>query len=241
MKLNSNYCPANTMTTQSPLLTLKHRSDHLPALSRARRGHPADLVLEEASSFERDDCLMLPDLCDVGEGGPQKRLKSSIQKFRPFLPPRTVSFFPEVIVLEIDRVTEREADDIWWTLEEMDGFRSEANTSKCRYRRFGAKRSSRCQNHSRRVIFQQRASEEMDGATDPMYLAMISLESSRQSTQVAIRSAIKMEKEVEEDLCLHSKISHTVCFGQNRWMAEYYLGTVIDTLAETVNCGATIS
>lgn len=204
--------------------------------SRSRWGK--DPALQESSSFERDPYLSFSAaVCNAMDGSPQKRLKSSVHNSPTVSDSKTVTFYQEVLVIEFDRVDRRGAKDVWWTMREMEGFRHDANTSKCKYRRFGVKKSARCQNHIRRLIFQQNASAEMDGITDPMYLATISLESSRRSRELAIQSARKMEKEVEDDLCLHSRISNTVCFGPNRWIADYYLGTVFETISDSVSCG----
>jgi hypothetical protein len=245
MKVNPNHSRSINIMPAQPLFlgTKLHSHYQVSTPSRpTRRGYPA---LEETSSFERGDpphaVAFPPVFCDVKEGGgPPKRLKSIVQKSPAFFSSRTVTFHHEVMVLEFDRVDDQDANDVWWRQHEMEGFRYDATITKCKYRRFGLKKSSRTRNHTRRIIFQQNASAEMDGMSDPKYLAMFSLESSKKSKEVAILSALKMEKEVEGELCLHSKISNTVCFGQNRWMADYYLGTVFDTLSDTVSCGALI-
>jgi hypothetical protein len=164
-------------------------------------------------------------------------------------PKKNVSFHRHVMVIEVERVQNKDVTEVWWTSKEMDKFRSDASKCKDR-RRIGMRRSARASSHSRKILLQQRASEELDGMpSDPKYLAKISAESSSRSKEVAYKTAKTLEREVQsenQDLRFQQRIiqyqkppSIPSCYDvvDERQVADFYWGGIFEAFTETVTCG----
>lgn len=161
---------------------------------------------------------------------------------------RKVSFFDEITVKEIKRISIIDKKDCWYTLNDMDRFRCDVLDSK--HRRFGAKlKSARCHNHMRRVLLHHRAAKHVITAEREentccttrniqQNLSSIAIKSSKKSKEKARTNANNLEQEVVEDESyINTQIS--VCFGpSHRWVADYYLGTIFDTLMAAISCGS---
>lgn len=168
---------------------------------------------------------------------------------------KEVSFFNQVTVVEVERVYKKESGDVWYTASEMDRFRSEASKEKER-RRVGVKRSANSTGHTRRILLQQRASQELDGQpTDPEYLCMISSDSSEKPRRDALNLAQQLAQEIELEIYSQfraslslpkSKTSPTsspipkrsrVTEERTRTVSDFYWGAVFDVFTDTVTCG----
>jgi len=162
---------------------------------------------------------------------------------------RKVSFEDEITVKEIKRISIIDKKDCWYTANDMDRFRCDVLDSK--HRRFGAKlKSARCHNHMRRVLLHHRAAKHVITAEREentccttmniqQNLSSIAIKSSKKSKEKAITNASKLEQEVVEDESyINTQISG--CFGgpSHRWVVDYYLGTIFDTLTATISCGS---
>jgi hypothetical protein len=161
---------------------------------------------------------------------------------------RKVSFVDEITVKEIKRISMIDKKDCWYTVNDMDRFRCDVLDSK--HRRFGAKlKSARYHNHMRRVLLHHRAAKHVITAEREentccttrniqQNLSSIAIKSSKKSKEKAITNANKLEQEVVEDESyINAQISG--CFGpSHRWVVDYYLGTIFDTLIATLSCGS---
>jgi hypothetical protein len=67
-------------------------------------------------------------------------------------------------------------------------------------------------------------------------LSSIAIKSSKKSKEKAITNASKLEQ--EDESYINTQISG--CFGgpSHRWVVDYYLGTIFDTLTATISCGS---
>jgi hypothetical protein len=161
---------------------------------------------------------------------------------------RKVSFVDEITVKEVKRISIIDKKDCWYTVNDMDRFRCDVLDSK--HRRFGAKlKSARCHNHMRRVLLHHRAAKYVITAERventccttrniQQSLSSVAIKSSKKSKEKARTNANKLEQEVVEDESyINTQISG--CFGRShRWVADYYLGAIFDTLIAAISCGS---
>jgi hypothetical protein len=169
----------------------------------------------------------------------------------PFSVRKEVSFFNQVTVVEVERVFKKESRNVWYTMNEMDQFRSDASKDKER-RRIVMKRSANSAGHIRRILLQQRASQELDGApTDPEYLSMIATDSSKKSRRDAHTLAEQLAKEIEVEV--YSQVRATLPRGifsqtspsplskrsrvEDGQVTDFYWGAVFDAFTDTMSCG----
>mmetsp|Transcript_19536 Transcript_19536/g.47160 ORF Transcript_19536/g.47160 Transcript_19536/m.47160 type:complete len:344 (+) Transcript_19536:235-1266(+) len=141
--------------------------------------------------------------------------------------PRNVDFFGQVLCIEIDRIGRDHHKNVWWTLREMEKFRYDAARCKDRKAQFGIRRSSRCVNHTRRVLLQQDTNEMLDGAVDDEYLANISAESSQKSRDAAYQVALRVEEEVEQESIVSPSSQISTNDDSPMFMADYYIGSFL--------------
>jgi hypothetical protein len=184
-----------------------------------------------------------------------KKSKATARSRSAFTGKKEVSFLNQVIVIEVERVCKKEAGDVWYTGSEMDRFRSDASKEKER-RRVGMKRSANSTGHTRRILLQQRASQELDGQpTDPEYLRIIASNSSEKPRCNALNFAQQLAQEIELEvyselraslLSSHSKTSPSsspipkrsrVSEERTRTVTDFYWGSVFDVFTDTVTCG----
>mmetsp|Transcript_19535 Transcript_19535/g.47157 ORF Transcript_19535/g.47157 Transcript_19535/m.47157 type:complete len:175 (+) Transcript_19535:481-1005(+) len=136
-------------------------------------------------------------------------------------------FFGQVLCIEIDRIGRDHHKNVWWTLREMEKFRYDAARCKDRKAQFGIRRSSRCVNHTRRVLLQQDTNEMLDGAVDDEYLANISAESSQKSRDAAYQVALRVEEEVEQESIVSPSSQISTNDDSPMFMADYYIGSFL--------------
>jgi len=153
-----------------------------------------------------------------------------------------VTFVDEITVKEIKRISRTDAKDVWYSAIDMDRFR--LDILNCKYHRFENKlKSARCHNHMRRFLLHHRiskqitAGEKTSATRNSQHLSSISMKSSKKAKEAAIKNACRLEKEIiADESYMNTQIS--VCFGpSHRWVIDYYLWTIIDTLTATLSCG----
>lgn len=201
-----------------------------------------DSIPCDPAEFNTNNYLIVNDFQKSSSLPTRKAPRTSNKRHR-----RNVSFHNQVTVVEVERVPKSESKEVWWTFGEMDQFRSEAARSKER-RRSGMKRCARTSNHTRKVLIQQCASEELDGIpSDPKILSIIACDSSKKARESAHRIAKKIEKEVESDVYLHER-SNSFLSAQVpmeivtedrrlQGMSPFRWGAVVDAFTDTVTCG----
>ncbi len=124
--------------------------------------------------------------------------KNQEQKSRTNYPPpyiflrnRSVSFDDNVDVFEVERPSEREARDVWYTEQELARFKRQSSKDpKSRTK------DAVTFNHTRRVLLHYRSYIKM-GTKDSNTLDVISRESSHRSKLQAYKAAIKLAKRVD--------------------------------------------
>jgi len=150
---------------------------------------------------------------------------------------RKVSFADEITVKPIKRIPKIYATDLWYTAIDMSRFRMDV--LKCKDLRSKAKlKSARCHIHMRHVLLEHRVSRGGIGketaytsiTRNSQNLSSVSMKSSKKPKARAIKYANRLEQEiVQEQSFFNPQISS--CFGaSHRWVFDYYLGSMIDTL-----------
>ena len=185
-----------------------------------------------------------------------KKARASARLRSTCIDKKEVSFLNQVTVIEVERVWKKESGDVWYTVNEMDRFRCEASKEKER-RRLGVKRSSNSTGHIRRILLQQRASQELDGQpTDPEYLCMIASDSSEKPRRDALNLAQQLAEEVQSEVYSEfetsllpssksktsptssplTKRSRVSSQEKSRTVTDFYWGAVFDVFTD-VTCG----
>lgn len=154
---------------------------------------------------------------------------------------RKASFVDEITVKEIKRISRTDAKDVWYSAIDMDRFR--LDVLNCKYHRFENKlKSARCHNHMRRFLLHYRISKQVTpgektrATRNSQHLSSISMKSSKKAKEAAIKNACRLEQEIiEDESYMNTQISGF--FGpSHRWVIDYYLWTIIDTLTATLSC-----
>jgi hypothetical protein len=157
------------------------------------------------------------------------------QKSRTGYPPpyilvgnRSVSFLDKVDVFEVERPSDTEARDVWFTEKELARF----------MRRSSKDPNSRIQdavtfNHARRVLLHH-GSCRMMGTKDSNTLGVISRESSNRSKLQARKVAIRLAKQV--DTWRQSTFFDPFGFGLKHGIIEFYLDSFVALLTELSFC-----
>ena len=150
-----------------------------------------------------------------------------------------VSFNTNLTLARIKKIPKAYAHDVWYTAGDVDRFRMKILESKefCLKNKL---KSARCRNHMRRVLFQHRISrDDAGGKTESrrevnravLNLSQISIRSSEKTREIAIRNALRLEREIiAEASCMNPTITNACLGPSSRWSFEYYLGTMLDTL-----------
>mmetsp|Transcript_6414 Transcript_6414/g.15573 ORF Transcript_6414/g.15573 Transcript_6414/m.15573 type:complete len:234 (+) Transcript_6414:263-964(+) len=152
---------------------------------------------------------------------------------------RKVSFDTNLTLAQFKKIPKACARDVWYTAGDVDRFRMKVLESK----EFCVKnklKSARCRNHMRRVLFQYRISrEDAGGKTESrreanravLNLSQVSLRSSEKTREIAIRNALRLEREIiAEASCMNPTMTNAFLGPSSHWSFEYYLGTMLDTL-----------
>jgi hypothetical protein len=159
------------------------------------------------------------------------------QKSRNDYPPsyifvgnRKVSFDDKVDVFEVERPSETEARDVWFTKQELARF----------MRRSSKDPRSRTQdavtfNHARRVLLHHSSYRKM-GTKDSNSLDVISRESSYKSKLQARKAAVKLAKRVETRK--QSTFFDPFGFGLNHGITEFYLNSFVALFTKFSFCGS---
>lgn len=152
---------------------------------------------------------------------------------------RKVSFDTNLTLAQIKKIPKAYAHDVWYTAGDVDRFRMKVLESKefCLKNKL---KSARCRNHMRRVLFQHRISrDDAGGKTESrrevnraiLNLSQVSLRSSEKTREIAIRNALRLEREIiAEASCINPTVANACLGPSSRWSFEYYLGTMLDTL-----------
>jgi hypothetical protein len=163
--------------------------------------------------------------------------KNQEQKSRTNYPPpyiflrnRSVSFDDNVDVFEVERPSEREARDVWYTEQELARFpRRSSRDPRSRSRIQDAVTF----NHTRRVLLHHRSYRKM-GTKDSNNLDAISRESSNRSKLQAHKAAIKLAKQV--DTWKHFTFLYPFGFGLNHGITEFYLNSFVALFTKNSFC-----
>ena len=156
---------------------------------------------------------------------------------------RKVSFAEKVMIKIVDRIPKIYAMDTWYTAHDMDNFR--AMVLNCKELQLRVKlKSARSYNHMRRVLLEYRANRAQKGnkaissrvaTRNPRDLSIVSSKSSKKPREEAIKNAIKLEKEIIADQSFLNPTISSACAGSShRWVLDYYLGYLIDTLCTVI-------
>ena len=149
---------------------------------------------------------------------------------------RNVFFADEITVKKIKRIPRVFAKDIWYTAPDMSRFRMDVLNSED-LRLHVKLKSARCHNHMRRVLLEHRISQGGKATTTCVAkrISSVSIKSSKKPKEAAVNAANKLEQEIiDEQSFLNPRIS-TTCFGfSQRWVFDYYLGSMIDNLCSVL-------
>jgi len=156
---------------------------------------------------------------------------------------RKVSFGDKLTLKIIKRIPKIYATDIWYTANDMVEFRT--RVLNCNELRLKVKiKSARCQNHMRRVLLEYRINRGHEGkkattrcvtTRNSLNLSSISIRSSKKPREAAIKNATALEKEIIADQSFFNPTISSACFGPSRrWVFDYYLGSLIDTLCTVI-------
>lgn len=148
-----------------------------------------------------------------------------------------VTFDTNLTLAQVKKIPKAYAKDVWYTPYDVDKFRSRMFESR-EWSLKNKMKSARCRNHMRRVLFQHRISRDTGGKTERrqdsnreiLNLSSVSMRSSEKQKEVAIRNAIRLQREIIADAACINPVS-SACLGpSSRWSFDYYLGTMLDTL-----------
>jgi len=153
-------------------------------------------------------------------------------------PKRRVSFDEQLTLALVKRIPQKCSKDCWYSAGELVDFR--AKVLEIKELNLKAKlKSARSRNHSRRVLLQyrtDRANIHMSTSRSMVMRSHINLKnvskmSSEKTTEVAIKNAKKLEREIHADQSGLNPAISSVCFGPSQhWAIDYYLASMIDTL-----------
>mmetsp|Transcript_6401 Transcript_6401/g.13624 ORF Transcript_6401/g.13624 Transcript_6401/m.13624 type:complete len:240 (+) Transcript_6401:198-917(+) len=149
---------------------------------------------------------------------------------------RNVFFADEITVKKIKRIPRAFAKDVWYTAPDMSRFRMDVLNSED-LRLHVKLKSARCHNHMRRVLLEHRISQGGKATTTSVAkrISSVSIKSSEKPKEAAVNAANKLEQEIiDEQSYLNPKLS-TTCFGfSQRWVFDYYLGSMIDNVCPAI-------
>lgn len=156
---------------------------------------------------------------------------------------RKVSFADKLTLKIIKRIPKIYTKDIWYTANDMDKFRTRVlNSEELRLK--VRLKSARCRNHMRRVLLEYRISrghKEKKVTTQHvttrncLNLSNFSQRSSEKQKEAAMENATNLEKEIMVDQSFLNPTISSACFGRShRWVFDYYLGSLIDTLCTII-------
>lgn len=125
--------------------------------------------------------------------------KEFISDFHPprfvIVQPKRVLFDDNLDVYNVDRVSDKYYDRVWYSEAELASF-EERFIAKAGKKRSLKERDARAYNHSRRVLFHHRAFKEMGDHNKANELEYLSLQSSQSCKDMCRKQARRLEKEV---------------------------------------------